>query len=57
MTRRSGAGDQFGALLDLIAVLDAARAGHDDHGIAADFERHLILTMVPPGRKLRLASL
>ena len=27
------------ALLDLVAVLHAARAGHDDDGIAADLER------------------
>ena len=35
----AGAGGDFGALLDLVAILQAARAGHDDDGIAADGER------------------
>src|ERR1035437_4382471 len=35
----ASAGRQLGALLDLVAVLHAARAGHDDHGVAADGER------------------
>ena len=35
----AGAGGEFRALLDLVAVLHAARAGHDDDGIAADGER------------------
>src|ERR1017187_5975540 len=34
----AGAGGHLGALLDLVAVLQAARAGHHDDGIAADGE-------------------
>src|ERR1019366_8797817 len=35
----AGAGRQLGALLDLVPVFHAARAGHDDHGVAADGQR------------------
>src|SRR4051794_40486312 len=35
----TGAGGDFGALFDLFKTLQTARAGHDDDGIAADFER------------------
>src|ERR1035437_6613101 len=35
----AGAGGQFGALLDLVAILHAARAGHDNYRVAADGER------------------
>ena len=37
-TLRAARGYRLGHLADLIAVFDAARSGHDDHVIAADFD-------------------
>ena len=49
-------GDDIGAAFDLFTILDTARSGHHDHRLPP-ISTSLILTMVPPGRKLRLASL
>src|SRR5205823_7458462 len=35
---RACAGDDLGDLVDLVFVLDAARAGHDDNALAADLQ-------------------